>query len=208
MPDIFHIDNATIAIEQNVPSSDVLLQSLDHRERYQAEIANMPEHRRREWLSARLLLKQLTGKEREICYQPDGKPFLADRSFNISISHSRGTVAVAVDPVREIAIDIEKITPRVENVMRRFMSKSETAAVCHDCKLLHVLIHWTVKEAVFKIMNCEDVDFRRDIHVEAFRPVAAGWSELTAVQTCVEPACRYRVRYLVTENFVVSVIQA
>ena len=55
--------------------------------------------RRHEWLSVRLLLRTLLGADKEIAYLPSGKPYLADGSFHISISHTRGYVKAAVSQI-------------------------------------------------------------------------------------------------------------
>lgn len=205
MTEIFHIDRATIAIEYDIPCSDALLESLTLKDRYRSETAKMPEHRRREWLAVRVLLKQLTGEEKEICYLPTGKPYMADGSNYLSISHSRGIAAVMISPETEVAIDIEKISRRVKNVASRFMSERELATVVDD-DILHILIHWTAKEAMYKLLDCADVNFRRDIHIEPFRPVKSGWDELTAGQTIIEPHSVHTIHYMVSDNVVLSAI--
>ena len=66
-------------------------------------------HRRLEWLAVRVLLYTLSGEEKEIAYHPSGKPYLADDSASISISHTKGYVAVALGlPGREVGVDIEQ----------------------------------------------------------------------------------------------------
>ena len=53
-------------------------------------------HRRLEWLAVRVLLYTLSGEEKEIAYHPSGKPYLADDSASLSISHTKGYVAVVL----------------------------------------------------------------------------------------------------------------
>ena len=70
-------------------------------------------HRRLEWLAVRVLLYTLSGEEKEIAYHPSGKPYLADDSASISISHTKGYVAVVLGlPGREVGVDIEQYGER------------------------------------------------------------------------------------------------
>ena len=52
--------------------------------------------RRTEYLSVRVLLKVLLGKEYRICYYPSGKPYLSDIGLHITISHTCGYVSVGL----------------------------------------------------------------------------------------------------------------
>ena len=70
---------------------DNLLAMLPHREAYLEGMQRFTaEHRRLEWLAVRVLLYTLLGEEKEIAYYPSGKPYLADGSASISISHTKG----------------------------------------------------------------------------------------------------------------------
>ena len=68
-------------------SVDTLLDLLPEREYYEREVQRfVASHRRLEWLSVRALLFRLLGEHKEVCYQPSGKPYLADYSYFISIA--------------------------------------------------------------------------------------------------------------------------
>ena len=85
------------------------------------------EHRRLEWLSVRVLLFTLLGEEKEIAYYPSGKPYLADKSASISISHTRGYVSVIIGEAgKEVGIDIEQYGERVHKVAHKYMRADES----------------------------------------------------------------------------------
>ena len=86
---------------------DVLLGLLPERAYYEEELQrfNAP-HRKQEWLSVRALLFRLLGMHKEVCYEPSGKPYLADNSYFISISHTKGYVAVILSEEKPVGIDI------------------------------------------------------------------------------------------------------
>lgn len=106
---------------------DELLNMLPHQEAYLAGLQRFSAERRRlEWLSVRVLLFTLLGEEKEIAYHPSGKPYLADRSASVSISHTKGYVSVIVGgPDREVGIDIEQYGERVHKVAHKYMRADE-----------------------------------------------------------------------------------
>ena len=64
---------------------------------YDEELACLKaESRRLEYLVVRVLLRTLCGEEKQIKHLPSGKPYLADGSFHITISHTRGYVAIGL----------------------------------------------------------------------------------------------------------------
>ena len=66
------------------------------------------ERRKMEWLSVRVLLYSMLQEDKEIGYSLEGKPYLTDHSFFISISHTKGYVAVMLASFTPAGIDIEQ----------------------------------------------------------------------------------------------------
>lgn len=127
------------------------------------------EKRKVEWLAIRVLLKQMIGSGFEIYYTEVGKPVIKHPLYkHISISHSRDFAAVCIHQRHSIGIDIESITRNYASVKRRYLSDSELEQVKEDSMLQ--CIYWCAKEAVFKYMDEEGVDFRKQIHVQPFLP--------------------------------------
>ena len=141
-------------------------------------------HRRQEWLAVRALLRQLAGRGAEVCYLPSGRPRLADGSACISISHTRGYVAVILGR-GTVGIDIEQYGPRVHRVADRFM-----------------LLHWSAKETLFKCLDAEGVDFRRHLRIIPFRPARRGVFHAREYRTGERR--RFFVRYLLHPGFVLT----
>ena len=76
-------------------SLEELLALLPHKEKYEEGIGKFTAvSRKLEWLAVRVLLYTMLGEEKEIHYYSNGGPYLADGSFSISISHTKGYVAV------------------------------------------------------------------------------------------------------------------
>ena len=110
-------------------------------------------------MSVRVLLKALCGEEKEIAYYSSGRPYLKDGSRYISISHTRGYVAVALHSSCEVGMDIEQYGTRVRKVASRFIRSDEEPAMMEGDEVYALLLHWSAKEALFKLMGVEEVDF-------------------------------------------------
>ena len=86
--------------------------------RYDEELASMKALSRKvEYVAVRVLLAALAGSEKRILHHPSGKPYLEDGSFRITVSHTRGFVAVGLHPEREVGIDIEYMSERVGRLL-------------------------------------------------------------------------------------------
>ena len=71
--------------------------------------------RKMEYLAVRVLLKTMLGKEVRIGHEPSGKPFLTGGEYHVSISHTKGYVAVGLHESAQPGIDIEAYGERVRS---------------------------------------------------------------------------------------------
>ena len=132
------------------------------------------EKRQQEWLAIRVLLKELCGEEKEIMYHPSGKPYLKDGSACISFSHTHGYVAVALHPFSEVGVDIEQYGTRVQRVASRFIREDEMVSIKAGDEVYALLLHWSAKETMFKLLEEEAVDFISHLHILPFRLQESG----------------------------------
>jgi 4'-phosphopantetheinyl transferase EntD len=181
-----------------------LLAQLNRKAWYEPALAKMSVHRQREWLSVRVLLKNLLGEEKQILYTDSGKPYLADASYHLSISHTKGYAAVIVDENDPVAIDIEHISPRVERIRSRFMSPEEEAHLSAIHPVVHLLLHWSTKETLYKYLNEKDINFQSQLHIPPFEPLFGQWDEFTAQETKTVRQELLPVRYFVAEDYVLT----
>ena len=202
----FYRNEVRIAIVPLEEDSESLLSRLSFKERYLPVIEKMSENRKREWLTIRVLLKELLGEDKEILYNSIGKPYLSDNSFHISISHTKGYAALIINKENEVAIDIEKISSRVENVRKRFVNEAEEKAISQSNELLHLLLHWSAKESIYKWLGVENVDFKADLHISPFEPVLGEWSEFDAYETRTKDQNCFKINYFVHEDYVLTYI--
>ena len=143
------------------------------------------ESRQREWLAVRVLLKELCGEEKKIGYLPSGKPYLEDGSMRVSFSHTKGYVAVAVHPFAEVGVDIEQYGTRVQKVASRFIREDERVSIASGDEIYGLLLHWSAKETMFKLMEEEAVDFVSHLHIHPFQLQPSGTFQ----------ACEYRSQH-------------
>ena len=132
------------------------------------------EKRKQEWLAVRVLLKELCGEEKKIAYLPSGKPYLEDGSAFVSFSHTSGYVAVALHPSAEVGVDIEQYGTRVQRVASRFIREDEKVSVESGDEIYALLLHWSAKETMFKLMKDEAVDFIKHLRILPFVPEESG----------------------------------
>lgn len=127
------------------------------------------ELRKREWLAVRLLLQQMLAGKSKICYDPTGKPLLTHSSGHISISHSSNRVVLYFHPEHQPGIDIELITRNVERTAKRFLSTGELNDCTIDGRLSNkdLMLRWCAKEAIFKMVPYNDIDFASQIKCSA-----------------------------------------
>ena len=110
--------------------------------------------RRMEYICERALLKDMmNGKIVKIFHNEDGKPML-NNGLNISISHTRGYIAIILSETKNVGIDIEYVSDRVEKISSRFMREDESAD-----DIMSLLIHWCAKETLYKLFSSEHLDF-------------------------------------------------
>lgn len=182
-------------------TSDELLAMLELQSEYQPFLQQIKtEKRRQEWLASRVLLKELAGEELQVAYHADGAPYLPGSSFSLSISHTNGYAAVLLQDRGDAGIDIEYHSNRVLKIRSRFMSPEEDASVCPDHVTEYLLIHWCAKEALFKMIRQQDVDFIGHLHIEPF--TYAGSGQIRAYETRTPHTASYTLHYEVYPAFI------
>ena len=101
--------------------------------------------RRLEVLAVRSLLGLIVGDGVVLLHDADGKPLL-ENGMNVGISHTKGCAAVIVSSCRDVAVDVEYMSGRVERVVGKLLRDDETALT-----LLDKLLHWCAKETMYKL---------------------------------------------------------
>ncbi|ADV44880.1 siderophore (surfactin) biosynthesis regulatory protein [Bacteroides helcogenes P 36-108] len=158
-------------------------------------------HRQLEWLSVRVLLYHLLKEKKEICYYSSGKPYLNDGAYYISISHTKGYVAVILGK-RPVGVDIEQYGQRVHKVAHKYMREDEAPVPYHGDDTWSLLLHWSAKEVMFKCMDTAEVDFRRHLYIEPFTVQRQGMFRAQEYKT--EQQRHFIIHYLIRPDFVLT----
>ena len=153
-----------------------------------------------EWLSSRAMLFILLGEDKSIQNYPDGRPYLADHSHLISISHTKEYAALLLHHSLPVGIDIERRSERIKKIADKFISESEY--IDPSRKVIHQLLHWSAKESLFKLMNQQGVDFRQHLHIQPFIPMDSG--TMIATETRTELSRTFLIRYEVHDEYVLT----
>lgn len=202
MPLLTTYTNPLRGIWQITESSEELLILLNDKDIYQSGLDILKtEKRRQEWLSTRLLLKELLGEEHRIAYHDNDAPYLPDSIYSISISHTQGYAAVLLQYKPHAGIDIERRGDRILKVRERFMSEAESANINKANEADHLLIYWCAKEALFKMIGKEEVDFKRHLHIHPFPFAMSGI--LTASESRTLETSVYQLSYEIHSDFII-----
>lgn len=212
-------DNQYWAVWKMEESPEVLLSLLPERRR---EVCSqemerfISERRKMEWLSVRVLLYSMLQEDKEITYSHEGKPSLADNSSFISISHTKGFVAVILSAASPVGIDIEQYGQRVHRVADRYIRSDERVEVGSEAVMpsnqgdtrwnlvdttWSLLLHWSAKETIFKRMENPDADLRK-LRLNHFIPQEKGMFQVQEFVT--ESQREYSVGYRICPDFVLT----
>jgi 4'-phosphopantetheinyl transferase len=131
--------------------------------------------RKIEWLSVRVLLSEMSENQLSICYNGNRKPFIKGNSYYISISHSRDLTSILLSRERKVGIDLEYMSHRIGNISDRFINSHEIITRDEELRKYHLYIHWCAKEALYKICDKQDINFRDNLTIEMFEPEEEGW---------------------------------
>jgi 4'-phosphopantetheinyl transferase len=135
----------------------------------EAQLSAIKGRRRTEWLAARQLVHDMSGREERGVFIKDefGKPRLEGTSWHISISHSHNLAAAIAAP-RSVGIDVQFLVTKIERLAHKFMRPEEMASLHPDKRLEHLHVYWGAKEALYKTYGRRELDFCTNILVDPF----------------------------------------
>ncbi len=154
--------------------------------------------RKLEWLSVRALIRSMKGDNAKISYNSENKPFLNDGG-NISISHSRNLTSILVSPDKRVGIDLEYMSGKISKLGHKFMNSNEKLTEQIRRKKFHLYLHWCAKEALYKICDKQDVNFREGITILPFEPEDNGFIRGHVINSAGEED--FDLEYLHHDNY-------
>jgi 4'-phosphopantetheinyl transferase EntD len=195
-------EGVIIGIWHIVETENQLLSLFEQPERLKQQIAAISNTEKRcEKLAVRALLHDLTGDEKSIGYLPDGKPYLPDGSFNISISHTKNYACVILHSTQIVGIDIEAKTPRAARIQQRFLSPAEFALSNQTPGFVVPLLFWTAKEALYKLASNPALDFVSHIQV-----IDINWNDQIMTASIASIDHPFKLFFTIEPDYVLSYV--
>jgi len=197
------IDGSRLAVWQMTETLEELFGQAALSEEIKSEVQSFrSETRRKEWLTLRILLKDVIGVAHydDIVYDEKGKPHLKDGSGHISFSHTRNFAAVMFHRTKNIGIDVETVRERIEKISHKFLSDEEQAFTQNERRIDMLHIIWGAKEVLFKMYGKGGLDFKKQLRV---RPFIAGEGNVDIELRVDSVVSRYKINYFFSDNLVV-----
>jgi len=161
--------------------------------------------RKLEYLAVRSMALEMGIQGTAIAYMPSGKPYIINSSQSISISHTKNYVAVMLSAHEQIGVDLEHRSERVRKIRHKFMHPHEENRLKQTSnpidETIALLLHWCAKEALFKAVPEDGVDFAQELRIREF-PIldVSGRFEGTFLRTGME----FKIDYRVEPDFVLT----
>ena len=189
---IWHVTESIDELYASLPDDDAIRSEAETRFRAPARIL--------EWVAVRVLLCDMLDRQVPILYHDNGAPYLPDyEHLDISISHTRGYVAVALAEEGEIGIDIEQKSEKVLRIKKRFVNEDESAET-----LDQMLLHWSAKETAFKMLNRDKVDFLKHFHIKPFEIDESQEGHFLLQETKTSEERMFQIEYKLFPDFVLT----
>ena len=135
----------------------------------------------RQKLAVRALLNEVFEEKMYLNHHDNGKPYLENCATTISITHTDKYVAIIIHDEEEVGIDIESLDRDFTVVEKKALSEDEIDDLNDNKKNEQLAIYWCAKEAIFKRMSQNRVDFAEQIEVEKFNVRKEGELEATFI---------------------------
>lgn len=161
--------NYTAAVWHITESEEYFMEQL-HLDPWGAkELEKIKGSKRKEWLSARMLLQVLSnGESRPIMFKDsNGKPHLKGDERKLSISHSYEFSAIGFSD-RHIGIDIQKELVKIERIKNKFLHPAELNRLHEETLLAQLHFYWGAKESIYKAYGKKQLNFAKQIILEPF----------------------------------------
>jgi phosphopantetheine--protein transferase-like protein len=139
------------------------------------------ESQRRQKLAVRALLNEVFEEKMYLNHHDNGKPYLENCVTNISITHTEKYVAIIIHDEEELGIDIESLDRNFAVVEQKALSEDEIDDLDDEKKNEQLAIYWCAKEAIFKRMSQNRVNYAEQIEVEKFNLKKEGELEATFI---------------------------
>ncbi len=158
--------------------------------------------RKIEFLGSRYLINLFFQRPIILGHESSGKPFLINAKKHISISHSNHYVAIYLTDEPNPGIDIELMHRPIHRILSRFLSPAEQNNLLAGYEKEHALVCWTMKEVMVKSLQNRQIDFQKELSIQAFNPIKDREARIIVTQT--SESVERRVSFFQHENLWIS----
>lgn len=122
------------------------------------------------WLATRVLLRKMLQTDEYIHCQSDanGKPYLPDYPYKISLTHSYEYAGIMLSLRGECGIDLEIVKDKVVRIKEKFLNPDELQFIDAADEINQLYACWCAKEAVYKLQGNKGVSFLNDMRIHPF----------------------------------------
>ena len=148
-----------------------------------AKLARMSKGKRTlHWLATRVLLRYLLHTDNYISCPSDknGKPYLPDYPYEISLTHSYDYAGVLISNTGPCGLDLEIVKEKILRIKEKFLTPEELIFIAEG-NLEQLYVCWCAKEAVYKLQGNKGVSFLENMRILPFvyKPQGVMTLELT-----------------------------
>lgn len=122
------------------------------------------EQRQREWLAWHAVVHRELGPEVQVRYNSVGAPYVEGNPCQISVSHSKGCVAVLFSEQR-CAVDVERLDRNFQRIKEKYLT-AEEQRLGGDVHFLATA--WSAKEALYKYAGEPGLGLLEDIRLLSY----------------------------------------
>lgn len=161
-------------------------------------------HKRLQHFAARYLLVELFPDFpiQEIRVKDSRKPYLEQDHYHFSLSHCGDYAASIVSMQYKVGIDVEQVTPKVQQVVHKFLSEEEQQFIDPQQRLVHQTVCWCAKEALYKWHGEGGVDFKQHLQLQPFVLQKIGMIDSFFIRDTFRK--QLTLHYLVEEAYVLA----
>ncbi|TLX76951.1 4'-phosphopantetheinyl transferase superfamily protein [Labilibacter sediminis] len=178
MPKVFRKDigeQGIVAVWHITESLDELSSLVELREKEIEKVQSYRlESKKLEFWAVRCLVKHVLGIDPVIDYLESGRPVLTTSDYKLSISHTKGYVAISLSKGKYVGIDIEYPSARVQKVYTRFISDRESEFIPEDQSLEYYTVIWCLKETMYKMIDRKSIIFNHHFVCHPFKLTSQG----------------------------------
>ena len=155
--------------------------------------------RKKQNISARLMLNLLSNKKEILSYSKNGKP--KSKLFkNISISHSN-KYCMLLTSNNNIGIDIQYKNPNIEKISNKFLNNTEKNHINKKNNVEEMHFIWCAKESIYKTLNNLPCSFKTNLEIEPMKDNMKTIGYYKHDKTRI----KYNIEYELLENYFIGI---